>query len=86
METRFEEIRRTIDKDWPQTPPTRLSPDNKLVYLAAKDALRCPNIMEAQRHLFCDHPMSFMVRPVIEMLYDALDNEVRKCIRNQVER
>ena len=81
MEARFEEIIRTIDKDWPATPPKRLSSENKLMYLAAKDALRCKNILEAQKYLFCEHPASFMVRPVFEMLHEALDNEVRKCIR-----
>ena len=75
MEARFEELRRMIE-EWPDTPPMHLSNENKLMYRAAKEAVRCPNILEAQRYIFCNHPASFMVRPVVEMLYDALAHDV----------
>ena len=57
---------------WPDAPPPRLTGECRLMYLASKDALRSDHIVELQRHLYCTHPMAFVLRPVFDMLFDCV--------------
>lgn len=77
---RFDELMRVVSEVWPKQPPTRLSQESRMLFLAIKEALSCPNIVAAQRHLFCEHAAAFMIRPVFEMLFESLDKDVRKCV------
>lgn len=46
---------------------------------AGKALLATPacDILEAARVLYCDHPLSFVIRPAIAMLFDHIDGQVR---------
>ena len=73
----FEKMQQHI-RSWPSDPPdaVKQNPDLLLLYRAAKEAADSPCIVEAQKHLYCKHAMSFMLRPVFDTVFGAVSNAV----------
>ena len=52
--------------------------DARRFYLAGKDALRSEHILSVQRHLYCAHPMSFVLRPIFDTTFEMVTLKVRE--------
>lgn len=70
-EAKFQRMLACI-RNSPSTPPSHLSEDSKVLYLAAKETLNCENVLRAQQYLYCKHPMSFMIRPVFDAVFESI--------------
>jgi len=62
--------------------PASVDDDDLNVHVrAGKAMLASPahDILEAARVVYCDHPLSFAIRPAIAMLFDHIDRAVKDC-------
>ena len=67
-----------IVQGWPPEPPPFLSEETRLLYLATKEAVASPNILNAQEYLYCRHFCRVMFQPFIDMVFNSIQNEVIK--------
>ena len=76
-EARFDAMQAAVAA-WPATPPPSLGDDARRFYLAGKDALRSEHILSVQRHRYCAHPMSFVLRPIFDTTFEMVTLKVRE--------
>ena len=57
-------------KEWNEPPD---DPSTALLVRATKASFTTDDIMEAVQLLYCDHAMSFMMRPLVDMLFQSID-------------
>lgn len=60
---------------WPDD--VSADPELSVLVRAGKEALRSTNILAAVRMLLCRHPMSMALRPIVLVIFRAVDDRVR---------
>lgn len=76
-EARFDAMHAAVTA-WPVTPPASLGDDARRFYLAGKDAIQSDHIVNAHRHLYCVHPMSFVLRPIFDAIFHMVNGQVEE--------
>ena len=69
-------LERTV-REWPAASDVEDEKVRVMVY-AVHANLSDETCREAARVIFCDHPLSFLVRPVITTLVSHVDGEVKR--------
>ena len=74
-EAKFERLL-SMAKSWPRESTPELSHDQRIMFLAARDAVQSPHIGAAQRYLYCDPAMSGLLPPVFDAIVHSIHDSV----------